>query len=1186
MDAKKILIVEDEKLIALEIAARLERLGYNVIGNAVNAEEAIDFVEKFMPDIIFMDIRIEGETDGIETAKRVQAIAGIPIIYLTAYADQETLNRAKETNPHGYLTKPIQEKELRITLEMALHKIQIEKELDETKLKLIQSEKQYRLIAENASDLIFIYDFLPEPHYSYISPSCKQLTGYDQEEGYSNPSIYHKLVDDAEKFKEYLMAETPDSVPFEEKWRKKDGTFIWIEQIISRMFNEKGDVISFQSSVRNITERKEAEIKLKSSEERFKIIFDYAPDAYYLHDLQGYFIDGNIAAEKMLGYQKEELIGKSFLKLNILSDNQVKIAARVLGKLIAGQSNGPYEYVLNRKDGSKIAAEISNHPVNIQGQSLVLGIARDITDRRQIQDQLQQTKQTYLDVFNTITEAIYILDETGTFIEINKGAEKMYGFTHDELIGKTPLSVAAPGMNNVEEILEIMATVLLTGKPVNFDFWGVRKNGEIFPKEVIVNKGTYFGKEVLIATARDNTVKKKTEKELKSASDNWNRTFRSMNSGIALLDANQKIIQTNQAFQDIANEKEIDLIGKQCYHVVHNNGCAINGCPFERMKESKNREYSETIVNGKICEILADPIFDANGFISGAVYIITDISQRKRDEQIQHIIYGIAHASMVEKKLENLLVIVRQELSKVLDTSNFFVALYNPEKDTLKKIIYEDEKDDYSEWDAKNSFSGMVVKMGETLLLDKEKSERLAKHSNIEIQGSPAVCWLGVPIINEEKAIGVMVVQSYHNENAYNNATARLMEMIAHELAIVIQKTNMIQELVAAKEKAVESDRLKSAFLMNMSHEIRTPMNGILGFLELLNEPELEEETRKSYNALVTKSSQRLLETINDILEISKIEAGVQEVSFQEINTAEVMQFHHDFFSKQASEKGLTLKIREQITGSDAQMRTDKYKLDGILTNLIKNAIKFTFKGGIEIGNYLEGNNLVFYVKDSGNGIPPERIEAVFDRFVQADIKLTRAHEGSGLGLSIVKAYVEAVNGNIKVRSRVGKGSTFYVSIPYMSVTVKPETSGINNYVPDAPLSNLTILVAEDDETSYLLLKSMLIREGITLIHTVNGKDTIMVLQKNPDISLVLMDIKMPVMNGLEAASLIRKFNKTIPIIAQTAYAYTGDSLKAKEAGCNDFISKPINRVELIRLIHQYTKDSVYKMQGATNGIL
>jgi signal transduction histidine kinase/ligand-binding sensor domain-containing protein len=245
------------------------------------------------------------------------------------------------------------------------------------------------------------------------------------------------------------------------------------------------------------------------------------------------------------------------------------------------------------------------------------------------------------------------------------------------------------------------------------------------------------------------------------------------------------------------------------------------------------------------------------------------------------------------------------------------------------------------------------------------------------------------------------------------------------------------KELLEAKNKAEESDRLKTAFLQNMSHEIRTPMNGILGFLELLKEPNLDEVNKNNYLEIINISGQRLLTTINDIIELSRIESNQMSVKYSVVDIMEMMEHLFNFFKPQALEKGLTLSLSAKISGNQAIVESDRKILDSILINLINNAIKFTRKGNVEVGNYLEKDKMIFYVKDTGDGIPSDRLNAIFERFVQADMKNTRAHEGSGLGLAIVKGYLELFNGSVWVESETGKGSTFFFSVPYRPVKKK-----------------------------------------------------------------------------------------------------------------------------------------------------
>ncbi|HEX2975616.1 MAG TPA: PocR ligand-binding domain-containing protein [Bacteroidales bacterium] len=375
------------------------------------------------------------------------------------------------------------------------------------------------------------------------------------------------------------------------------------------------------------------------------------------------------------------------------------------------------------------------------------------------------------------------------------------------------------------------------------------------------------------------------------------------------------------------------------------------------------------------------------------------------------------------------------------------------------------------------------------------------------------------------------------------------------------------QELIEAKEKAEENNRLKSAFLMNMSHEIRTPMNGILGFMNLMNDPAINEEDRREYITLINKSGDRLLNTINDLIEISKIEIGDINLKSENIDLEELMDFIYNFFKRECDEKGLELSIGGQIKGNEAQIMSDRLKLEGILINLVKNAIKFTVKGSITISNTLEDGKLWFYVSDTGRGIPKDKFDAVFDRFVQVDYGGKRNYEGSGIGLSIVKAYVEALEGSIKIESELGKGSTFIFSIPYIHADT---ITGTDFKIINGHQSKKTILIAEDEDINFRLLEKLLAEE-YRLIRAKTAEEAVTLFNVNPGISLILMDIKMPgAFDGLEATRRIRQAGHRVPVIAQTAYAMNDDKLKAEAAGCNGFLTKPFRQRELNEVISKH----------------
>ena len=377
--------------------------------------------------------------------------------------------------------------------------------------------------------------------------------------------------------------------------------------------------------------------------------------------------------------------------------------------------------------------------------------------------------------------------------------------------------------------------------------------------------------------------------------------------------------------------------------------------------------------------------------------------------------------------------------------------------------------------------------------------------------------------------------------------------------------------MIEAKNKAEESDRLKSAFLANVSHEIRTPMNGILGFTQLLQNRNLEQKDRQQYLEIIEKSGNRLLETVNNLVDISKIETGQVPIKLSNLEIEKQLSQHFQFFEPQAKQKGFPLRINIQLPVDLKCIATDVSKFNSIITNLLKNAIKYTSMGFVEFGCYVHEQQLVIYVKDTGYGVPEHRKKAIFNRFEQADINDRMALQGSGLGLSIVKAYVEMLEGSIWLESEAGEGATFYFGLPIGQAIQYQEATDRVSEVPVkyGKSPKLRILIAEDDPSSALYLEILLRNLDAELLFASSGAETLELFRENPDLDLILMDIKMPNGSGLDVSRQIRKANSLVPIIAQTAYAMAGDEEQALAAGCNAYITKPVRRQILIQLIQQ-----------------
>jgi PAS domain S-box-containing protein len=392
----------------------------------------------------------------------------------------------------------------------------------------------------------------------------------------------------------------------------------------------------------------------------------------------------------------------------------------------------------------------------------------------------------------------------------------------------------------------------------------------------------------------------------------------------------------------------------------------------------------------------------------------------------------------------------------------------------------------------------------------------------------------------------------------------------------LVEKNNEYKQinrkLIEAKEKAEESERLKSAFLANMSHEIRTPMNGILGFADLLKEPDLLIDQQQQYIQVIEKSGNRMLNIIDDIIDMSKIESGILQVNSEELDINEIIDYIHIFFKSEIIDKGIQFVCKIPVPSKKVIIKTDGEKLASVLVNLLKNAIKFTLQGSIEFGYEVKEKHLEIFVKDTGIGIPIAKQEVIFERFIQVDIEDKMAQQGAGLGLAISKAYVGLLGGEIWVASEVGQGSVFYFTIPYNTEMIAKNTFvKIDIDLKDEnQIKNLKILIAEDDKASAMLIEIELEKFTSEILKASTGVEVVEICRNNPDIDLILMDIKMPIIDGYEATRLIRQFNKNIIIIAQTAYSLVGDREKSIESGCNDYISKPISKKKLLELMHVY----------------
>ena len=388
--------------------------------------------------------------------------------------------------------------------------------------------------------------------------------------------------------------------------------------------------------------------------------------------------------------------------------------------------------------------------------------------------------------------------------------------------------------------------------------------------------------------------------------------------------------------------------------------------------------------------------------------------------------------------------------------------------------------------------------------------------------------------------------------------------LITAILFYAILKSHLVK-IRNAEQKAIESDRLKTAFLQNISHEIRTPMNSIVGFSELLKDKKLSESEKDQYLEMISKSSDQLLNIVNEVLDISLIETGNLSVNLRRVQLNNLMKEIYLSY-KPLINKEISFTMSTGLSDTLSLILTDVIKIRQIISNLLNNAVKFTDKGHIGFGYTLEENELNFFIEDTGIGIPSDSHDKIFERFLKVGSDNERLYEGVGLGLAICKGNIDLLKGKIWMDSKPGKGSKFLFTIPYNPV-YEEEPVKVKNKDLVWTFNNLTILVAEDDNVNYLYIKEIFKGTGAEILHAINGREAVEMCEKNDRIGIVLIDIKMPVMNGYEAIKKIREFRPGLPIIAQTAFALSNEMLKAFNAGSNDYISKPFTREQLLSIV-------------------
>lgn len=889
-----------------------------------------------------------------------------------------------------------------------------------------------------------------------------------------------------------------------------------------------------------IYSRRQSDIykSLWQSQEEFKTTLYSIGDAVIITDDHGIIRNLNHKAEELTGWQESESYGKKLDDIiKFVNDiRKVKIESPVdtvldKGTIIEIDNNT----TITSRDGNHLSISGSASPIKDK-RKIIIGVVliiRDQTIERRNQAKLIESEANYRRMFYDNPQPMLIYDpNTLEFIEINEAAINHYGYSREEFLKMTLKDIRPP--EEVSTLLVYMSSGRHSS--LNPGIWKhLKKNGEIIYVKVTSHDVTFNNMKARHVLVNDISNLKETQIALADSEQKFRNLFEN-HSAVKL------IIEAETGKIAYANEAAALFYGWTIDELCEMNMNQINTVhPLEhkkliqdvKAKKKMHFEFKHRKSDGSICDV---EVFSS----------LIDMS----DKQYLHsIVQDVTEKKKAEQKINVLIKSIEQSPVGILITnSSGSIEYCNPKFTEITEYTNEE----------------IIGKTPNVLESNKQSKELLLTIWELLLNGK---AWKGE--FNDKKKYG----ESYWSNIAISPVIDE-EDQLKHLVLVyedITEQKQILSELVKAKEKAIESDHLKTAFLANMSHEIRTPMNGILGFMDLLQEPDLSGDQYDEYLKIVKVSGNRLLDTINDIIDISKIESGQSHLFNMETDVNQILEDQFNFFKPEANDKGLKFSIADYLEEDENSIIIDKMKLSSVLTNLIKNSLKFTKTGYLEFGCQLNDDILYFYVKDTGKGIPENRIPYIFDRFVQADIGFSKEYEGSGLGLSISKAYVEMMGGKISVESEVGKGSIFSFSIPYNPSKKAPSHNSFDYKLGNVASGERKILIAEDDDISYLYTSTILNAHKHELTRAFNGEEALE-LCRNNDYSAILMDIKMPVMDGYEATRLIREFNTTVPIIALTAFAFSDDREKAISNGCTDYLSKPVRKEVLINIIDKYGK--------------
>ncbi len=1049
----------------------------------------------------------------------------------------------------------------------------IEYSLDITQKKLAddalrESEQRFGSLFNSITDSLFIVDTKNNVLFSNNAFLDFLNKNHDEVVGKCLHAVLHETPSLADNWGRLIkiVAETGEIFQCEEE-NEVFGEIMFSESSFTPIRDAQENVCAVGIAFRDITGRKLIENELR----RMSKVFMDTTDPIIIEDLNGRIIDFNQETENAYGWDREDLLDSYILKLVPEERHNSSLAIRK--SCLEGQRVHNYEDVRITKSG-----EIMNVLVTLslitdeKGMAVGLAsIAKDITEIKRIQQSMNDSLNFLQLMIDTIPGPVFYKDENGIYQGCNDKFCEYVGLDKSQIIGKTVYDIAPRELADVYHNADI--ELMQKGGTQVYEAQMAHVNGQ--KREVVFYKAVYTRNEKigLIGVALDITQRKAAEKEARTL-----REFAQASSqgfGIARLDG--QVEYMNPALAEILEAESPEHFTGKKFHEYYPQDLRskldtevvpqlFNGGKWTgemRLVAPSGKEI-ETLEN----YFLIHDEHDKPAYIAAT---IMDITERKHAEKTLH-----EKTELLNNVMSNIpnYIFWKDSQSVYMGCNENFARLAGFE--CVEDVIGLTDKDlswsDYADKlvaDDKN-----VMESGSSLIQLEENIKTPGGEKLVVLTNKAPLCdangsafgILGTFIDITDRKLSEQKLQEAYEE----------IESVNKQLEHSIERANMMAQEAALANQA------KSEFLANMSHEIRTPMNAIIGFAEILEQEKLSED-QKDYVRTIASSGNTLLNLINDILDFSKIEAGKLETEMIKTSLGEVIHEIDSLMRPIASKKKLDFQVL-QCSELPANFVTDPMRLKQCLINLINNAVKFTDQGHVYLNVSLEYSQpdepfVRFDVEDTGIGIPKDKQQRVFEAFSQADNSTTRKYGGTGLGLAITAQLVELMNGRLSMTSDYGKGSVFTIMLPVGLELNKNEmldkyestTSSLNEKDQAFKKFTAKILVAEDNPSNQKLIEILLKRYGLDFKIVGDGKaacDEVF----TADYDLIFMDMQMPVMNGYEAVKEIRRKKIDTPVIALTANAMKGDAEKCIEAGCTEYMSKPIKTEALEAVLSKFSK--------------